>query len=79
MRDFIIHEYTPGNEWVTIQVNDLLHNAHYMDVKMIDLAAYEDGAHIQDAFPYLTAGQRELIITGINDEMWGDMFGDEEE
>jgi hypothetical protein len=79
MRDFIIHKYTKGDEWVTIQVNDMLQNSHYIDVKMIDMAAYEDGALIQDAFPYLTTGQRELMLTGISDEMWGDMFGDEEE
>ena len=79
MRNFIIHKFEPGNEWVTIQVNDILNDAHYIDVKVVDLAAYEDGALIQDAFPYLTIGQRELILTGISDEMWGDMFGDEEE
>jgi hypothetical protein len=79
MRTFVIHQYDNNSEWVTIQVIDMLQNAHYMDVKMVDLAAYEDGALIQDAFPYLTSGQRELILTGINDEMWGDMFGDEEE
>jgi hypothetical protein len=79
MRDFIIHKYTKGDEWVTIQVNDMLQNSHYIDVKMVDMAAYEDGALIQDAFPYLTTGQRELMLTGISDEIWGDMFGDEEE
>ena len=79
MRDFIIHNYTPEEEWVTIQVNDLFQNAHYIDVKMIDLAAYEDGALIQDAFPYLTADQRELILTGMTDEMWNDAFGEDEE
>jgi hypothetical protein len=79
MKDFIIHNYNPGSKWVTIQVNDLLQNAHYFDVKMIDLAAYEDGALIQDAFPYLDSEQRELMLTGINDLMWGDLFGDEEE
>ena len=79
MRHFVIHQYDNNSEWVTIQVIDMLQNAHYMDVKMVDLAAYEDGALIQDAFPYLTSGQRELILTGISDEMWGNMFGDEEE
>jgi hypothetical protein len=79
MRTFVIHNYDNNSEWVTIQVVDMLQNTHYMDVKMVDLAAYEDGALIQDAFPYLTSGQRELILTGISDEMWGDMFNDEEE
>ena len=79
MRDFTIHNYNKGDEWVTIQVIDMLQNPHYMDVRMVDMAAYEDGALIQDAFPYLTTGQRELMLTGISDEIWDDMFGDEEE
>jgi hypothetical protein len=79
MRNFIIHKFEPDNEWVTIEVVDMLGNTHLMDVKMVDLAAYEDGAHIQDAFPYLTASQRELMLTGLTDDMWGEMFGDEEE
>ena len=79
MRNFIIHKFEPDNEWVTIEVVDMLGNTHLMDVKMIDLAAYEDGAHIQDTFPYLTTSQRELMLTGLTDDMWGEMFGDEEE
>ena len=79
MRNFIIHKFEPHKEWLTIEVPDILGNTHLMDVKMVDLAAYEDGAHIQDAFPYLTASQRELMLTGLTDDMWGEMFGDEEE
>jgi len=79
MRNFTIHKFEPDNEWVTIEVIDIFNNTHLMDVKMIDLAAYEDGAHIQDAFPYLTTSQRELILTGLTDDMWDEMFGDEEE
>ena len=79
MRNFIIHKFEPNNEWVTIEVVDMLGNTHLMDVKMVDLAAYEDGALIQSAFPYLTSEQRELMLTGLTDDMWGEMFGDEEE
>ena len=79
MRNFTIHKFEPDNEWVTIEVIDIFNNPHLMDVKMIDMAAYEDGAYIQDAFPYLTASQRELMLTGLTDYMWGEMFGDEEE
>ena len=67
------------DSWATLVVLDLEGENHYMDVKQIDLVAYQDGAHIQDAFPYLTADQRELILTGMTDEMWKDAFGDEEE
>ena len=79
MKDFIIHNYNPGSEWVTIQVNDIMGDAHHIDVKMIDLAAYEDGALIQDAFPYLTLGQRELMLTGLTEDMWNEMFPNDEE
>ena len=79
MRNFTIHKFEPDNEWVTIEVVDIFNNPHLMDVKMIDLAAYEDGALIQSAFPYLTSEQRELMLTGLTDDMWGEMFGDEEE
>lgn len=33
----------------------------------------------QDAFPYLTADERELLISGICPDCWGGMFGEEEE
>ena len=69
---------TPMNGWVTLTVTDVVGDNHYMDVKQIDLDAFEDGALIQDAFPYLTLEQRELIITGLTEDMWLDMFGEEE-
>ena len=33
-----------------------------------------DGALIQDAFPNLTASQREFIMTGVTDEEWDELF-----
>ncbi len=79
MRNIIIHQFNPYSDWVTIQVIDMFQDAHYMEVKTVDLAAYQDGELVQSAFPYLTPGQRELIVTGITDEIWDEMFGDEEE
>ena len=79
MRNFIIHEFNPDNEWVTIEVLDIFNNTHVMDVKRVDLVAYEDGALIHSAFPYLTSEQRELILTGLTDDMWDNIFGEEEE
>jgi len=35
----------------------------------------EDGALIQDAFPYLDNGERELMISGTCNACWFDMFG----
>lgn len=70
---------TPNEGWVTLTVTDIMGDNHYMDVKQIDLDAFEDGALIQNAFPYLTLEQRELILTGLTEDMWNDMFGEDEE
>ena len=70
---------TDNSGWVTIEVVDAVNESHYMDVKQLDLDAFESGALIQDAFPYLTLEQRELILTGLTDDMWGDMFPNDEE
>lgn len=43
------------------------------------LAAFESGALIQDAFPNLTPDQREFILTGITAEEWNELFGHGEE
>ena len=80
MRDTRIQGITELKDgWATLVVLDLEGVNHFMDVKQIDLAAYQDGELVQSAFPYLTPGQRELLVTGITDEMWDDMFGDLED
>lgn len=43
------------------------------------LAAYQAGAYVQDAFPHLSKDAREFIKTGIDKEEWEDAFGTEEE
>jgi hypothetical protein len=45
------------------------------------LNAYKEwqmGAFIQDVMPWLSAGQREILISGISPECWEQMFGKEE-
>jgi len=44
-----------------------------------DMEAWKDGAFIQDALPYLTAGERELLKTATCDDCWAAMFPDEDE
>ena len=68
-----VHEIE-NSDWVTIEVIDNDDVSHFMDVKAIDLAAYEDGELIQNCFPYLSNDQREIIISGLTDEMWGTLF-----
>ena len=39
----------------------------------------DNGTLIQQAMPYLTPGERELLISGTCDECWDRMFGDNDE
>jgi len=45
-----------------------------------DLFDYLDKKkYIQDAFPYLSTGEREQIMTGTHPECWEKMFPEEDE
>jgi hypothetical protein len=46
-----------------------------LDITIEQIEAYEQGALVQDAFPNLSAGEREFIKTGITEEAWAAMFG----
>jgi len=47
---------------------------HDVLVDEIDYIAYLSGELIQNAFPYLTADEREIIQTGICSKCWEGMF-----
>lgn len=42
------------------------------------LDAWRSGMLIQQAFPHLSAGDREFILTGISDDEWDELFGEEQ-
>ena len=48
--------------------------AHEVEVNEDDYWAWEDGELAQIAFPYLSAQEREYIITGICADCWKKMF-----
>ena len=43
------------------------------------LMAYERGALLQEAFPNLCPSDREFIKSGITDEEWQSIFGEDDE
>jgi hypothetical protein len=43
-----------------------------------DANEWLNGGLIQNCFPYLTADERELLMTGIDGEIWDEMFGETE-
>ena len=40
------------------------------------LDSYMNGSNVQDAFPHLTADQREFIMTGATADEWYEYFGE---
>lgn len=54
-------------------------HAHSVFVNEADYWDWQDGALVQDAFPYLSANDRELLISGICSTCWDKYFGSDEE
>lgn len=56
---------------------------HHMEIDVhpnrLELFYHNKLGHVQDAFPNLTAEEREFIITGITPTEWNEMFSEEEE
>ncbi len=48
-----------------------------VEVNEADYWDWDDGVLAQDAFPYLTATEREMLISGICPTCWDKMFGDD--
>ena len=53
--------------------------AHEIEVNEMDYLDWQDGKLAQDAFPYLSASDREMLISGICPDCWDGMFGTDEE
>lgn len=52
------------------------HSHFELMVSESGLQAWEDGVLIQNALPELSAGSRELLISGTCDECWDSLFPD---
>jgi hypothetical protein len=54
-------------------------HANEVAVNEIDYLDWQDGMMAQDAFPYLSADEREKLISGICPTCWEKYFGSDEE
>lgn len=49
----------------------------HLAVRGEDYAAYQaGGVFVQRAFPYLTAAEREMFVSGMCGECWDSLFGE---
>lgn len=70
--EILIEAYTPfGKEQMRIGCS--------MDEYLSSVQAYEDGAFIQEAFHFLSPGEREFLISGINEQRWNELTADDPE
>lgn len=53
--------------------------ANEIEVNEMDYFDWDDGMSAQDAFPYLSAEEREMLISGICPTCWNKTFNDSEE
>lgn len=45
-----------------------------IEVKIEDYQSWQEGAHIQNAFPYLTIDEREMLVSGTCGPCFDKMF-----
>ena len=50
---------------------------HEINVEFADYLNWQNDTLVQDAFPYLSADEREMLISGICSSCWNKMWGDE--
>lgn len=48
-----------------------------VSVKVADLNRWLAGGYIQDCFPYLSASEREVCMSGVDDEQWDEIFAED--
>ena len=54
-------------------------HANEVEVNEMDYLDWSDGELAQVAFPYLSADEREMLISGICPTCWDGMFGSEDD
>ena len=54
-------------------------HANEVEVNEADYWDWQDGELAQNAFPYLSAEEREMLISGICPDCWNKTFGEEED
>ena len=69
----VLTEYNDGRLWAYRQIGDyVVGMTNY--VEKDDYYRWLRGTHVQNAFSYLNASEREILISGTCSECWDNMF-----
>lgn len=71
-------ERTNNKEVTIVTVCPFCGHANFIEVNEADYWDWQDGMLVQDAFPYLSANEREMLISGICPTCWDIHFGGED-
>jgi hypothetical protein len=52
-------------------------HSRFLPIRSEQLERWRNGVTVQDAFPQLSADEREFLLTGITPEEWDAAFGEE--
>lgn len=76
----VVSSTNPDKMWVKTPACQLCGNTALLEVDKLGLFRWkEQGAFVQNAFPNLSADERELLISGTHAQCWENMFGGEED
>lgn len=67
-------------EWITVPTKcPICASEKSIPVVSTDYKAWQNGAFVQNAFPYLDDDNRERLVTGTCNECWDNMFAFEDD
>ena len=75
----VVESYDPEHTYTFVGPCVVTGKKQSVTVKAVDLFRYRQGSYVQEAFPYLSTGEREFLISGTSDEGWNQLFGEEED
>lgn len=74
-----VEVYEPEHVYVFTGPCKVTGKPYSVSVPAQGLFEYRHGKHIQDAFPNMSAGDREFLMSGYSPEGWQQIFGKEED
>ena len=72
-----VHAEDMGGGLTLLRVTDIEGGKHVFKVTTEGYEKWKGGCLLQRAFPELSTEERELIISGMSDKHWSEMFGNE--
>jgi hypothetical protein len=71
----VVETYEPEHTYTFVGPCVVTGNEQRVTVKAEDLFKYRQGGYVQTCFPYLSAEEREFLISGTSGEGWKILFG----